>query len=227
MIIILYFIKTNYLLFLALLLVGVLYFILSIIFKNNKKTQTNEEEYLQPKISNRKIGYIKHNNSYSTDNYYYNYLPKDGTNINKTLYNKKIRINNYTKNYKKITELRYDKYSELFYIRKLDSVNKIGKNMKLSNNQVLKDLKFYNKNGKFKDFKVDIKTLKITYIDDLLNKNEEIFYTDYNETKESKKQDNDMSIYSCPYCQTENIIDKTTIKINCYYCLKEIEIQRN
>lgn len=222
---ILYFLQQNKLLIFLILMVFVLYFILEKIFGSKKELKdddSDDEIKLEDLKENKKsnVGYKSYSSSYITERKDYDFIPKDGSSVRVNNYNKKRYVKKKQKNDLSGKEKLYN---ELFYIKKETDLSKAAFFMKISNDDLYDDLKLYKKEGKFLDIDIDIINCKIIYANDIMNKDSDVFYfEDDNEIKENNVLDNGMIKHKCPNCGTENIIDKSTKKYNCYYCLQEI-----
>jgi len=224
------FIKTNYLLVLGLAGVGILYFLLDKIFgkKKEKPDEEDEEETIElkePVVENKhKVtkGYSEHTSSYMSEARHYDFIPKNGGGVRVNDYNKKKTIKN-TKKDKDELVLKEQIYSNIFYIKRIENLSIAAKEAKLSNEELLNDLKIFKKNGKFMDVDIDFINDKIIYANTILDRNEEVFYSESEEEK-IQTHSNGIKTHKCPYCGTDNIVDDKTKMYNCYYCLKEVKI---
>ncbi len=238
---ILHFIRSNIWLVLALCGVGVLYFLLNKIFGGPKQKPGEDDEdededgitlrepkKEEPEVNKHKIkkGYSEHTSSYMSGARDYSYIPKDGSAVRVNNYNRTRKIDNIKKD-KDELKIKEQVYSEIFYVKMIEDLNVAAKYAKIPNDQLEKDLKIFKKQGKFQDVSIDIINNKIIYTNSILDRSEQILYTEEQDETEIDNGihfDNGMSTHKCPYCGTDNIIDSHTKKYNCFYCLKEVKI---
>ena len=224
-----YFINNNKFLILLLIGVGIIYFVLNIIFGNGKHDldeEENPEELIEKENKKHKIqtGFKKQSSSYMSEARKYDFVPKDGSSVRFNDYNKKKVYKSKSK-YNEL-DIRQKEYEKAFYEKQIPDLNGVAKFMKLQNDSVIDDLKAYKKKQMFLDVNADLVTGKMTYTNNILDRSEEVFYVE--ETLEENNDENflnGMKQHKCPNCGTSNIIDAKTKKYNCYYCLQEVHIK--
>ena len=188
----------------------------------NKKINDEENPLFKLNMSKNKKGYTSSFQTITTGVDHDRYIPKDGTIIHEGNFNRKRTIHDKSvKNVKQINELKIKEYEKIFYQKHVTDLNIVGKMMHCSNDDVAKDIKDFKKKGLFSDLKIDTINETVFYVNDTLNRNEEIYYLE-EEKKEIKKEDPNKIIQkTCKYCQTTNLVNSGDKTFRCYYCLKE------
>ena len=231
------FLKSNYLLILSLLGVFILYIILDKIFGKKKELKNEDEEELEVdenilKIDNKKTeeknphkkktGYTSKSSSYYSYARNYSYIPKDGSAVRGGEYRSTKHIK--PKNVNRNDELE-ETFKEIFYTKMPPTISGCAMDAKLSNDEFLKKLKEFKKKGLFLDVKPDEFNDKMVYANEILDRSEEVFYTEEKSVDSIvQKLDNGMIIHKCPFCNTDNILSNDTKNYKCYYCLKDVNI---
>jgi hypothetical protein len=210
--------------------VVVIYFLFSLFFpKNKNKTpeETKQSEY--EKSRKHKTNYRE---SYSTS---YReatadvYRPSDGTAVHSkgAAGYRKIDKHNHTKE-----TLDRQKQYEVIFSSKIRNLNHIGRELGITNDEVVKDLKYFKrKKHMFQNVVIDYKNCKVSYGDDFEDE-EEIERELYNENIEEENVsneeyfDNDNQLKrKCPKCGTVNIIDINDKEYRCFCCLSKNVIE--
>ena len=225
-----YFIQKNWLLVVLLIGVGIIYLFLNKLFGNGKHENTDEDdednsiELREPKKEEEnkhkvKTGYKTSSSSYYSEARPYDFVPKDGTSIRRSEGSTRRTVK---PNVKNNLDEKEPIYKEVFYTKMYTNLNDVAKYMHLPNDQIIDDLKLYRKKGKFLDVSADLINNTVTYANNILDKNETAFYVEETEPMQEQEEYNGMIKHKCPYCGTDNIIEKKQKKYNCYYCLKEV-----
>lgn len=244
-------ISENKMLVLLLLGVGLLYLILNFVFKPRKQNNTEEEdedemsefaeEFSNIKIRTRenvekekkekkkiKKGYKEVTSSYIGSAKNYDFVPKDGGSYYGEARTSRSRVKGKKNKGKAKFDLdeRYGRYYDLFYRKKIKDLSFLAREMMLPNEQVIKDLKQYRKDNKFTDIKIDEINSEIIYINDTIDRSENILYVEEKKEKTEKELEHGKTTHKCPNCGTENIIEKNEKQYMCYYCMNTVKIKK-
>ena len=227
-----YFIQKNWLIIILLIGVGVIYFFLNKIFGNGKHENVDEDEedgsieLREPKKEEKeenkhkvRTGYKTTSSSYYSEARPYDFVPKDGTSVIRNEGSRRKVVKPVQKN--NLDEKEFA-YKEVFYTKMYTNLNDVAKYMHLPNDQIIDDLKLYKKKGKFLDVSADLIKNTVTYANNILDRNEDVFYIEETEDTQEQEEYNGMIKHKCPYCGTDNILEKGQKKYNCYYCLQEV-----
>lgn len=207
--------------------VGLLFFILNLLFPKKEKTQEQQEQDMIERSR-------KHNTNYSVRTYSTiqegrgdHVAPGDGTTIHTTGTSgyKKIDKINHTEE----TLKRLPKYENLLNEHRLTNLNTLAKNIGITNNEAAKDIKYFKKKKHlFKNVIIDEITCKISYTDgfddennyDPANEN-----TDITQEDEYEDFDNDGNLKCrCKKCGTINIIGVDDTQFTCFTCFTKNDI---
>ena len=204
-----------------------LYFLMNLFFpksKNKSKEEIKQDEIEQSR--KHKTNYSVKSSSYYREATADVYRPSDGTSsmTRSSAGYRKIDKHNHTQE----TIARQKQYEKIFAAKERN-LNHIGRFMEITNDEVVKDLKYFQKKKRlFTNVLIDYKNCKVSYGDDFEDEEqvdrelaESNFDDEIEETVENEEyfdEENQLK-RKCPKCGTLNVIDINDKEYRCFCCL--------
>lgn len=202
--------------------VGILFFILNLLFPKKKKTYEEEQQDLVAKTQKNRVNYsIRTTTSYSDRT--------DGSQENGMVHTRSSggykKINKI--NFSKQADGRLPKYEMLLNEQHVSDLNILAKYIGVTNADAAKDIKYYKKKKKlFKHVNVSESKCKISYTDGYEG-NDDIDIVDDMEEQENNIEfdDNGNQKCRCKNCGTINLVPIDSEYFTCFTCFSKNKVE--